>query len=82
MEQDDRQILRDLFAEYDVAEQELALAKEKVEVAMEERSKVLQKIMDAGGPGPYNRNGALLKIVKRGSTLFFRGKGQSDAIEI
>lgn len=82
MSQDEKQALRDLFAQYDVVERELQLAKEKVEIVMEDRSAVLQKIMDAAGPGPYNRGGNLLKIVKRGSTLFFRGKGQSDAIDI
>lgn len=82
MSQDDKQVLRGLFAEYDVAEEALRVAKERVEFEMEQRSAVLQKIMDTAGPGPYNRNGALLKIVKRGNTLFFRGKGQSDAIDI
>lgn len=82
MSQDEKQALRSLFEEYDVAEEALRVAKERVEYEMEQRSKVLQKIMDAAGPGPYNRGGNLLKIVKRGSTLFFRGKGQSDAIDI
>lgn len=82
MSQDEKQALRSLFEEYDVAENDLAMAKAMVEKEMDKRSAVLQKIMDAAGPGPYNRNGALLKIVKRGNTLFFRGKGQSDAIDI
>ena len=79
---DEKQALRSLFEEYDVAEENLRIAKEKVDLAMEERSAILQKIVDLAGHGPYNRNGTLLKIVKRGSTLFFRGKGQSDAIDI
>lgn len=74
--------LRSLFAEYDKRETKLALAKEAVENAMIARSEVLSDILDAGGPGPYNRNGRQLKIVKRGETLFLRGKGEHEGIDL
>lgn len=78
----DKQELKNLFAAYQETEEALALAKQEVERAMCARSKVLQRIENHSGPGPYNFNGSIVKIVHRGDTLFFRGKGQSDVIAI
>lgn len=74
--------LKALFAQYRDAEDELAAAKKAVEAAMQNRSEILARIEDHSGPGPYNFDGNVVKIVHRGDTLFFRGKGQSDVIAV
>jgi hypothetical protein len=82
MSESEKDALRQLFIQYDEKEQALELAKSEVEKCMEERSEILQEIKDGFGEGPYNWKGNVVKIVKRGSTLFFRGKGQKDVIEV
>lgn len=74
--------LRSLFNSYDTINERLEAAKEEVTRITAERSQVLENILDAAGPGPYNRGGRILKIVRRGDTLFFRGKGDKESIEV
>ncbi len=80
--QSEKDALRLLFTQYDEKEQALLLAKAEVEKCTNERSEILQEIKDGFGEGPYNWKGNVVKIIKRGSTLFFRGKGQKDVIEV
>lgn len=82
MSQSEKEALRNLFTQYEEKEDALNAAKSEVERCMNERSEVLQEIRDGFGEGPYNWNGNVVKIIKRGNTLFFRGKGQKEVIEV
>lgn len=82
MSDSEKDQLRKLFEDYEKKQDILDAAKAKVEEAMSARSIILQSIIDLAGPGPYNRGGQVMKIVKRGDTLFFRGRGEKEVIEV
>lgn len=79
----EKEQLRKLFEQYNIKQQELDNAKTLTNKATEERSGILQAMIDLRGAGPYTVDGQYYgKIVKRGSTLFFRGKGEKETVEL
>lgn len=79
----EKEQLRKLFEQYNIKQQELDHAKTLTNKATEERSEILQAMIDLRGAGPYTVDGQYYgKIVKRGSTLFFRGKGEKETVEL
>lgn len=82
MSQSEKDTLRQLFILYEEKEDALNAAKLEVERCMDARSEVLQEIRDQFGEGPFSWKGNTVKIIKRGNTLFFRGKGQKEVIEV
>lgn len=90
---EEREKLRKLFAEYDLAEQEETKAQAVVDRSGKLKSKKCEEILAAFGGGPFVRSGVSLKIVRREwknketgavtkTSYYLRGPQEVEGIEV
>lgn len=73
----DKDYLKTLLSQYEEKEGILSEKKREVEEALSERSKVVALIASTIAPAKrFNYKGAVVTIVVRGDTFFFRGLGK------
>jgi len=93
MSKEDREKLKKLIAQYDLADQEEAKAKAVADKSSKLKAKTCEELFHAFGAGPYIRSGLPLTIVKRewknketgavtSTSFYFRGPKESEGIEI
>jgi hypothetical protein len=72
-----------LLAQYATADEAVNRAKEALDEANKVRSEIVKEIDKKIGKGPFEYKGVYLGVVvHRGSTAFFRGKGENGTMKI